>query len=161
MHSTADEYRLKHGVLLFVSSPLRFPRAAVLVYKCTMTKPENPLSFLPSSLPPFLLTLLCYYITFSLFKVIFKFIYIFDHILPLPQALPDPLPTHPTLSLFSKNIKTQYNNNIPPPNPKKTMTKSGQIKAHTRKLWSQFHVGQLLLNIRPALEWLIFPVSLY
>lgn len=91
-------------------------------------------SLLPSLIAsPFLLTLLCYYITFSLFKVIFKFIYIFDHILPLPQALPDPLPTHPTLSLFSKNIKTQYNNNIPPPKPQENNDKIRPNKSTHKK----------------------------
>jgi hypothetical protein len=91
-------------------------------------------------------------------------------IFPLPQVFSDSLflLTYPKVSFFSKTNKNPIQNQKasksrkqnrtapPPPNP----PNCNQIKAH-RKLWSLVFIDQLLLNKRPTLEWLIYPVSLY
>lgn len=51
------------------------------------------------------------------------------------------------------------------PQKKKKKKKTQQTipttkKAHTKKIWNPFCVSQLLLNMRPSLEWLLYPVPL-
>lgn len=70
-------------------------------------------------------------------------------------------PSYPSnCKSFFKNAKTQHNNKSPKqrkPNQTKN-SKCKQIKAQ-KKLWSLLYVGQLRLNMRSALQWLINHVS--
>lgn len=129
----------------------------------------KPLSMLTSTLPTTETYLKTLVMVFLLFKRNFKLkcvLIIFFSPSSLSRSF-SPLPQHLTLSFFWET-KTQYKNKIPQNHVQKKKSKQNKSKApncnqikEQKRIWSSLHAGQLLVSIKPVLEWFIYPVSLY